>query len=141
MHRFIVIHLKKRISKIPKQSNKKKTQLNIKKYLHKIPSKDQDPKIMNKLRVDEDKHSAVKRCANKSSVATCKLTGEMFETQINSRNHGRTFYYYQLIFKIFKPLHFIIKLLFFAVIITIGQLNEYFKFEKEDLNKYFCYDE
>jgi len=33
-----------------------------------------------------------------------------------------------------------IKLLY-AVIITIGQLNEYFKFDKDNLNNYFYYDE
>jgi len=84
--------LKKRASRVAKQGNKNKIQLNIKKYLHNIPSKDQDPKVMNKLRVEEDTDTAAKRCANESSVATRRITGEnMLEVQTNSRNNSRTY--------------------------------------------------
>lgn len=85
----IVVHLKKRTSRVAQQGNKDKIQLNIKKYLHNIPPKDQDPKVMNKLRVEED--TDINRCANESSVATRRIAGEMFETQTNCRNNGRTF--------------------------------------------------
>ncbi|XP_022174599.1 probable ATP-dependent DNA helicase HFM1 isoform X2 [Myzus persicae] len=98
---------KKRTSRVTKQGNKDKIQLNIKKYLHNIPSRDQDPKVMNKLRVEED--TDVKRYANESSVATHRIAGDMFETQTYCRNNR--------------------------------QLNEYFKFDRDDLNNYFCYDE
>ncbi|XP_026813097.1 probable ATP-dependent DNA helicase HFM1 [Rhopalosiphum maidis] len=100
---------KKRNFREVKQGNKDKTQLNIKKYLHNITSKDQDPKVMNKLCVEEDTNTDVKRCANESSVATRRIAGEMFKTQTNFQNPG--------------------------------QSNEYFKFNKDDLNNYFCYDE
>ncbi|KAE9526604.1 hypothetical protein AGLY_013252 [Aphis glycines] len=103
------ILFKKRTSKVVKQSNKNKTQLNIKKYLHNITSKDQDPKVMNKLRVEEDINTDVKRWANESSVATRRITGEMFKTKTYFQNSG--------------------------------QSNEYFKFDKDDSNNYFCYDE
>lgn len=86
---YIAVHLKKRTSRVSKQGNKDKIQLNIKKYLHNIHSKDQDPKVMNKLRVEED--TDVKRCTNESSVATYRIAGEMLETQTNCRNNGRTF--------------------------------------------------
>jgi len=82
-----VLHLKKRTLRVTKQGNKDKIQLNIKKYLHNIPSKDQDPKVMNKLRVEED--TDVKRCTNESSVATHRIAGDMFETPTNCRNNGR----------------------------------------------------
>jgi len=84
--------LKKRTSRVAQQGNKDKIQLNIKKYLHNTPSKDQDPKVMNKLRVEED--TDINRCTNESSVATRRIAGEMFETQTNcrnTRNNGRTF--------------------------------------------------
>ncbi|CAH1708540.1 unnamed protein product [Aphis gossypii] len=100
---------KKRTSKVVKQGNKNKTQLNIKKYLHNITSKDQDPKVMNKPRVEEDINTDVKRWANESSVATRRITGEMFKTKTYFQNSG--------------------------------QSNEYFKFDKDDSNNYFCYDE
>lgn len=82
--------MKKRTSRVTKQSNKDKIQLNIKKYLHNIPSKDQDPKVMNRMSVEED--ADVKRCVDESSVAaTHKIAGEMLETPTNCRNNGRTF--------------------------------------------------
>jgi len=85
------VHLKNRTSGVAKQGNKDKIQLNIKKYLHNIPPKDQDPKVMSKPRVEEDT-DVNNRCANESSVATCGIAGEMmFETQTNCRNNGRTF--------------------------------------------------
>ncbi|KAF0761666.1 putative ATP-dependent DNA helicase HFM1 [Aphis craccivora] len=100
---------KKRTSKVEKQGNKNKTQLNIKKYLHNITSKDQDPKVMNKLCVEEDLSTDVKRWTNESSVATRRIMGEMFKTKTYFQNSG--------------------------------QSNEYFKFDKDDSNNYFCYDE
>jgi len=126
--------------RVIKQDNKDKTQLNIKKYLHNITLKDQDPKVMNKLRVEEDTNTDVKRCANESSVATRRIAGEMFNTQTNFQNHGRTFKLL-LVNVILKSLNSIIRLLLYAVFIAIGQSNEYFKLNKDDLNNYFCYDE
>lgn len=57
--------------------------------MHNIPSKDQDPKVMNRMRVEED--AGIKRCVDESGVATHRIAGEMFETRTNCRNNGRTF--------------------------------------------------
>lgn len=81
--------MKKRTSRVAKQGNKDKIQLNIKKYLHNIPSKDQDPKVKNRTRMEED--ADVERCVNESSVATHRIAGEMFKTRTNCQNNGRTF--------------------------------------------------
>lgn len=89
IYRIIVAHFKKRTSREAKQGNKDKLQLNIKKYLYIISSKDQDPKVMNSISVEED--AGIKHCVNESSVATHRIAGETFETQTNCRNNGRTF--------------------------------------------------
>lgn len=89
--------MKKPISKaIKKQTKKEKIQINIKKYLHNVSLKDQDPKVINKQRVDEYE-DAIKYSANESSVATQNITVGMIETQTNWQNNGRMYkLYYQL---------------------------------------------
>lgn len=108
------ILFKKRTSKVVKQGNKNKTQLNIKKYLHNITSKDQDPKVMNKPRVEEDINTDVKRWANESSVATRRITGEMFKTKTYFQNSGKMLKLLSV--NILKSLNPIIRLLLYAVI-------------------------
>lgn len=108
------ICFKKRTSKVEKQGNKNKTQLNIKKYLHNITSKDQDPKVMNKLCVEEDLSTDVKRWTNESSVATRRIMGEMFKTKTYFQNSGKMLKLLSV--NILKSLNSIIRLLLYAVI-------------------------
>lgn len=65
-------------------------QINIKKYLHNVSSKkqNQDPKVINELRVVENKDNIKKCCANESRVATHTITGEMIGIITNNNNNG-----------------------------------------------------
>jgi len=84
--------LKKRTSKVvkPKQTkNKEKTQINIKKYMHNIFSKDQDSKI-TRLLCEEKGEDTTKCGANESNVATQGISGEIIETP-NSQNNGKMY--------------------------------------------------
>lgn len=67
--------MKKRPSRIAKQTKINKPQLSIKTYLHNVSSKDQDPKVVNKLLTEEDKDT-IKRDAIISSITTQKNNDE-----------------------------------------------------------------
>lgn len=75
--------IKKKIQK------KEKTQINIKKYLHSVSSKDQDLKVINKLHVEENKDIGIKCDANESDVAIRKNTCQVIEIQTNRLNIGK----------------------------------------------------
>lgn len=81
------MNIKQQILKMtkPKQTKKKeKTQVNIKKYLRNISSKDK-----NILRVEEDKNT-IKCGANESNVATQQIIDRMIVTN-SQNNNGKTY--------------------------------------------------
>lgn len=113
-----------------------KTQMNIKKYLHNISLKDQDLSVTNKLHVEKNKNIDLKSNDNESNVATHKITCKVIETQTNCLSNST---YQVLPVENVKCSNLIIIVLNYY---SIGCTNEeYIKFDKDNLNKYFCYDE
>lgn len=62
--------------------------MNIKKYLHNVSSKDQDPTVANKLHAEKNKDIGLKCGVTESNVATQKTICHVIETQTNSLNNG-----------------------------------------------------
>lgn len=55
-----------------------------------VHSKDQDPKVINKLHKEENKDTM--NCSiNESKIATLQITGEPIEIQTNSQNNSRIY--------------------------------------------------
>lgn len=81
--------MKKQVTKNSKYSKKDKIQMNIEKYLcNNVYSKDQDPKIINKLYIEENKDN-MESSFNESRIPKLKITSESIETPTNSQNNGR----------------------------------------------------
>lgn len=63
-------------------------QVNIKKYLHNVPSKDQYPIVTNKLYAGKKKDACV---ADEMTVSTHAIKDKMIETHTNSQSNGRMY--------------------------------------------------
>ncbi|VVC29408.1 Hypothetical protein CINCED_3A012551 [Cinara cedri] len=111
-HKKSTEHYKK-MEQISINENEKKkctTQMNIKKYVCNVFSKDQDQdlKVINKLHMEENNKK--KNHANKSRDATHNVTGKM-KIGMKTKNNNN------------------------------GKINYCFKSNKDNLNKYFSYNE